>query len=426
MKLNLSGITANVQPLILLSIISLVWLVLDVMVFSVLFASVCFLLWLNYLDVKRSISKLEVYRECSTERLFIGDEVWIRHKVRSPGGRISITLLGQIQVGRSLTYNLFEKNITVGPEPVILDAKTSFPTKGKKVLRDLVCYYEHPFGLFKIWARFNAPQELLVLPKLMPLEFFPARLREPLPGRRSDFRLFEDPLRIRGLRTYSNDPIKKIHWKASAKFGKLLVKEYEPTATSRTFIFVDLNMSKEIFAKNVWAQIRTNYEEEVVHAATAILYWISQNNDAINMTVVGKQVLEMDWASNDGWVRAVEMLAMAEGDEDGPQLTDVLFSQIPKFTLTSTVVVLSMFLTDSILPVLLKTRTRCARLMIFLLPYGFRDPRYRPARTYEMYPLDMVKLREKAKLLEQEQVIVRIVKPNQTLQEVFYEIDELH
>lgn len=64
--------------------------------------------------------------------------------------------------------------------------------------------------------------------------------------------------------------------------------------------------------------------------------------------------------------------------------------------------------------------------MVFLLPYGFRDPRYRPARTYEMYPLDMVKLREKAKLLEQEQVIVRIIKPNQTLQEVFYEIDELH
>lgn len=426
MKLNLNGIATNVQPLILLSIISLIWLAFDVTVFSVLFASVCFLLWLNYLDVKKSVSKLEVHRECSTERLFIGDEVWIHHRVRSPGGWISITLLGQIQVGRSLTYNLFEKNITVGSEPVSLDAKTSFPTKGKKVLRDLVCYYEHPFGLFKIWAKFNAPQELLVLPKLMPLEFFPARLREPLPGRRSDFKLFEDPLRIRGLRTYSNDPIKKIHWKASAKFGKLLVKEYESTATSRTFIFVDLNMSKEIFAKNVWAQIRTNYEEEAVHAATAILYWISQSNDAINMTVVGKQVLEMNWASNDGWVRAVEMLAMAEGDEDGPQLTDVLFSQIPKFTLTSTVVVLSMFLTDSILPVLLKARTRCARLMVFLLPYGFRDPRYRPARTYEMYPLDMVKLHEKAKLLEQEQVIVRIIKPNQTLQEVFYEIDELH
>jgi hypothetical protein len=38
--------------------------------------------------------------------------------------------------------------------------------------------------------------------------------------------------------------------------------------------------------------------------------------------------------------------------------------------------------------------------------------------------LDMVKLNEKAKLLEQEQIIVRIIKPSQTLQEVFYEIDE--
>ncbi|MEN3008749.1 DUF58 domain-containing protein [Pseudothermotoga sp.] len=426
MRLKLNSLTSNVQPLILLSATAVVWLVLDVMVFSVLFGVVCLFLWLNYLNVKRNISKLEVYRRCSTERVFVGDEVWIHHSIHSPEGRILVTLMGQIQVGRSLTYNLFEKNVTLNTEPVTLDVRTSFPTKGKKVLCDLVCYYEHPFELFKIWAKFNAPQEILVLPRLMPLEFFPARLREPIPGRRSDFKLFEDPLRIRGLRAYSNDPIKKIHWKASAKFGKLLVKEYEPTAASKTFVFVDLNMSKEIFAKNVWAQIRINYEEEAVHAATAILYWLSQSNDAMNVTVVGKQVLEMDWASKDGWVRAVEMLALAEGDEDGPQLTDVLFSQIPKLTFASTVVVLSMFLTDSILPVLLRARARCARLLVFLLPYGFRDPRYRPTRTYEMYPLDMVKLHEKAKLLEQEQVIVRIVKPNQTLQEVFYEIDKIH
>lgn len=423
MKLKLRSISWNVQPLIVLSVTAIVWLILSATVFSVLFFSLCVFLWLYFLETRRDISKLRIERRISTERAFTNQDVSFHHSVVS-SKRLKLTLLGQIEVGSSLTYNLFERDVFVGSEPVRIDVKTSFPTRGRKVLKDLCCYYEHPLGLFKIWARFNAPQELLVLPRLMPLEFFPSRLREPLPGRRSDFKLFEDPLRIKGLREYSNDPIKKVHWKASAKFGKLLVKEYDHTAMSRTFLFIDLNMAREIFARNVWAQIRTSYEEEAVRAATAILYWLSQGNDTICMSIVGKQVLEMDWASQDGWVRAVEMLALAEGAEDGPQLSEVLFSQVPKLTFTSTVVVLSMYLTDSILPVLLEARARCARVMVFLIPYGYRDPKYRAGRTYEMYPLDMVKLNEKAKLLEQEQIIVRIIKPSQTLQEVFYEIDE--
>lgn len=425
MKLELRSISFDFQPLIVLSVSALIWLVFSASVFSVTFVVLCGFLWLHFLDTKRSLSQLEVERHLSTQRVFTNEEVWFKHAVVSPSKCLKVTLLGQIEVGRSLTYNLFEREAHVGPEQLRIDVRTSFSTRGRKILKDLLCYYEHPLGLFKIWAQFNSPQEVLVLPRLMHLEFFPSRLREPLPGRRSDFELFEDPLRIRGLREYSNDPIKKVHWKASAKFGKLLVKEYEHTATSRTFVFVDLNMAKEIFAKNVWAQFRISYEEEAVHAATAILCWLSQGNDVIKMTVVGKEVLEMDWASQDGWVRAVELLALSEGTDDGPQLSDVLYSQIPKLTFTSTVVILSMYLTDSILPVILEARARCARVLVFLLPYGYRDPRYRPTRTYEMYPLDMVKLREKARLLEQEQVIVRIIKPSQTLQEVFYEIDEV-
>jgi len=423
-KLELRSITSNVQPLIVLSVATLVWLILNASVFSVLFALLCGFLWLHFLETRRNVSRLRIERTISTERAFTDQEVLFHHSVAS-SKRLKVTLLGQIEVGSSLTYNLFERELFIGSEPMRIDVRTSFPTRGRKVLKDLFCYYEHPLGLFRIWARFNAAQEVLVLPRLMPLEFFPARLREPLPGRRSDFKLFEDPLRIKGLREYSNDPIKKIHWKASAKFGKLLVKEYENTAISRVFMFVDLNMAKEIFARNVWGQIRTGYEEEAVRAATAVLYWLSQGNDTINMTVVGKQVLEMDWTAQHGWVRAVETLALAEGSEDGPQLSDVLLSQVPKLTFTSTMVVLSMYLTDSILPVLLEARARCARVMVFLLPYGYRDPRYKAGRTYEMYPLDMVKLKEKAKLLEEEQIIVRIIRPNQTLQEVFYEIDEV-
>ncbi|HEY8543230.1 MAG TPA: DUF58 domain-containing protein, partial [Pseudothermotoga sp.] len=81
-----------------------------------------------------------------------------------------------------------------------------------------------------------------------------------------------------------------------------------------------------------------------------------------------------------------------------------------------------MYLTDSLLPSLINARAKVSRVIVLLIPYGFRDPRYKPTKTYEMYPLDMQRLSEKARLLEKEQIIVRIIKPSQTLQEVFDEI----
>ncbi len=82
---------------------------------------------------------------------------------------------------------------------------------------------------------------LLVYPRIIPITAGRIHSYQPIGEIRSDEVAFEDPSRFRGTREYtSNDPIKRIHWKLSARMGTLQVKTYEPTVGAQSVIFLNL------------------------------------------------------------------------------------------------------------------------------------------------------------------------------------------
>lgn len=127
----------------------------------------------------------------------------------------------------------------------------------------------------------------------MEFESFPLRLRELLPGLKSDFKLMEDMTYMKGIREYSGDPLNKIHWKVSAKMESLYTKEFNYTAISRTHLYLDLNLSREVFARDVWGRIREFYEEQAILAASSLIHWCAKVGHRTDLTVVGKKSLEI-------------------------------------------------------------------------------------------------------------------------------------
>jgi len=97
------------------------------------------------------------------------------------------------------------------------------------------------FGLFPARAELDATDYLLVYPRLVQfanLRLPGARPYGPLKG---GLKLFEDPLRFRGLRDYQpTDPLKRIDWKASARLQELQVRTYDPTASEHWLIVCNL------------------------------------------------------------------------------------------------------------------------------------------------------------------------------------------
>lgn len=88
---------------------------------------------------------------------------------------------------------------------------------------------------------YSLNERLTVYPKIVPILFGRIHSYQPIGELRSDEVAFEDPSLFRGTREYSyNDPIKRIHWKLSARTGALQVKMYEPTIGAQSVIFLNL------------------------------------------------------------------------------------------------------------------------------------------------------------------------------------------
>lgn len=136
---------------------------------------------------------------------------------------------------------------------------------------------EHAFGPVEVQSgdlfglatrRLTLPdrQTLLVYPKVVPVEALGLPSRFPLGEARTPNCLFSDPLRVAGIRPYvQGDSVRQVHWKATARTGTLQVKTYDPSATLRAMLFLNVDsMPRD------WMGIRVDLLELAVCAAASV------------------------------------------------------------------------------------------------------------------------------------------------------------
>jgi uncharacterized protein (DUF58 family) len=96
------------------------------------------------------------------------------------------------------------------------------------------------FGFFRRDMEITKNDYLLVYPRLVPLEKLSIPSQQLFGDIRLRHHLFQDPVLTAGVREYqSGDALKRIHWKSSARLGRLQTKIFEPTTTIDISIFLD-------------------------------------------------------------------------------------------------------------------------------------------------------------------------------------------
>ncbi len=97
-----------------------------------------------------------------------------------------------------------------------------------------------PFGFIRQKREIAEPEELIVYPRVLPLEALGIASHRPFGDLRSRNRLFEDPMRIAGVREYQpGDPPNRVHWKATAASGRLQVKQLDPSSNLGMAVFLN-------------------------------------------------------------------------------------------------------------------------------------------------------------------------------------------
>ena len=99
-----------------------------------------------------------------------------------------------------------------------------------------------PLGLFEDRRLIPATHELIVYPPHVDVSDVPVPMANMSGGRVVNANASVTAQTIAGIREYgTGDPLSRISWNATARFGRMMVKEFDPEPTSDIWIMLDLN-----------------------------------------------------------------------------------------------------------------------------------------------------------------------------------------
>lgn len=127
------------------------------------------------------------------------------------------------------------------------------------------------FGFYPRSAVSAEVNHLVVYPKIFLLAGLDLPPRQPLGEMKASYRIFQDPTRTIGVRSYvPGDPFKHIHWKASARHQHLEVKVFEPSTTLQAILW----LAVDSFGDDEQADGLEDFELAVSTVASVANYFI--------------------------------------------------------------------------------------------------------------------------------------------------------
>ena len=195
--------------------------------------------------------------------------------------------------------------------------------KRKSLLYQLTCnrrgYYQlgpivvetgDLFGLHRRFRVETQPHFLTVYPKVIPIEGYDISSKRPIGEVRMTYRLYEDPTRIAGVRSYQpGDPLNRVNWKATARTGELHSKVYEPSTVAGVTLLLD-------FHRDSYDRKNEPMRSDLAITATASIAnavyemgqqtgLVSNGRDAADR--ISQEGWDHDWRTRDAALRAAGM-----------------------------------------------------------------------------------------------------------------------
>ena len=204
---------------------------------------------------KYSLQRVEFHRHLSSNRVFFGEEVKMELEVSNrkplplPWLKVDdeipkeVTLhKGIVTADYSLTHQLLSNLFSINWYHKVKRHYTiQCPHRGYFTFGPTKLSSGDVFGFFTRYKEIDTPDYLIVYPKIVPLEKLGIPSRQPLGEIRTRNHLFQDPVLTMGIREYQyGDNLKSIHWKSTARTGRLQTKIFEPTTTIDMGIFLDV------------------------------------------------------------------------------------------------------------------------------------------------------------------------------------------
>jgi uncharacterized protein (DUF58 family) len=345
--------------------------------------------WLN-------VRGLQVERETLAQRAHVGEyareriairnrwpfpKLWVELQDRSDmpeHGAGFVTSLGPHKRGRWL-------------------ARTLCTARGRFTLGPSTIVSGDPFGIWRVSRTFPATNEIIVYPQLVDLPEFSLPSAELPGGQDTRARSYNVTPNVASLREYAPcDSFNRIHWRSTARTGRLMVKEFELDPSADVYIVLDMQERtvvtdlRQVAGRKIerprpsfWWQrppepkpanerVYESTEEYGVVAAASIARALLARNRIVGMVAWGqhREIIPAERESRQLF-KILEALAIlrAYGTES---LAEVLVAESQRFSRNSTLVIITSSTDERWLAALQQQLYRGLRaVVVFVDPLSF-------------------------------------------------------
>src|SRR2546430_13714025 len=289
------------------------WRVLYLITYVLLTLFVLSWLWARY-----SLRKLIFHRNTTTGRVQVGET--FEERLMLDNTSVMPKLWVQIADASTLPNHRAGYVASMGGRKrAMWKARTVCRQRGRFQLGPVTATSGDPFGLFRRRIFLSSSHELLVLPRILPITSF-ALFTGGLPGRgRSSRRALQTTTNATTIRDYTvGDALNRIHWRSTAHYNKLMVKEFDLDPAMDAWIFLDLHDAVQA------GEGEHSTEEYSVTIAASIAAYLLRQDLSLGMIVNAEQREFLSLDRGDRQLeRVLEMLAVVEAGP-GPDLKEAL------------------------------------------------------------------------------------------------------
>ena len=204
------------------------------------------------------LHRIEYRRRLSSNRVFFGEEIVYEVEITNrkplplPWLQIEDELPERVTLLKGKTTPTSEDRVILSnmfPINMYHRVKRRFPIqcfqRGTFIFGPSSIRSGDLFGFFRRERRIETLDYLFVYPRLVPLEKLGIPSRQFFGDIGLKRHLFQDPVLTAGVRDYApGDSLKRIHWKSTARLGRLQTRVYEPTTTIDLSLFLDVRTLK--------------------------------------------------------------------------------------------------------------------------------------------------------------------------------------
>ena len=241
------------------------------------------------------------------------------------------------------------------------------------------------FGFFSQEHRVKMSDRLIVYPQVLPLPELGFPGKDPFGEKRAVQHVVQDPTRTVGTRDYHpEDPIKHIHWKASARQGELQVKVYEPTITQQLVVFLNVASYAQ-----TWTGIIPERLEQAISVSASIAFHATERRVAVGLIANGsvphadQSIKVLPSRAPDQLTRVLEALAAVTGFAT-TDIDKLLATHSPRLGLGATLVVVTTVVTDNLIAQMVRLRDAGRRIVLVSMDPEFQSDGPSRITTYHI------------------------------------------